>query len=253
MVLQRSKWEPRGSEEIRMIRFKPLMLGFAALGLAGPGGVEAQGSPATDAAPEQRSFCFRGGRRAECATFLVTELQGNAPLAQTTRRLVDIDGEVTDKRLFDKKQVQWEVGALHNLSDRWAVGATARVGNGTTHVITGATARARRWLSEDFAVDVAAGATFREVESTVTLAGGTGLVTDARLNFRDDAYVGLRFEQISLPALTGPEGRFDSGGEQRALSLLLGMGSEWGVGGTVLIGLGAAALVALLAGGGVGS
>jgi hypothetical protein len=64
-----------------------------------------------------------------------------------------------------------------------------------------------------------------------------GFVGDARLNFRDDAYVGLRYEHVPLATSTGPEGGFDAGGEQRALSLLLGVGSEWAVGGSAAVGL----------------
>jgi hypothetical protein len=218
-----------------------------ALGSAAPAAARAQDAPS--AAPA-RSFCFSGARRPECGTFLVTELQGNAPLGQTSRTLESYDGTVMEKQLFEK-QVQWEIGVLHNVSDDWALGASTRVGSGTPHVITAATARARRWLSDDLAVEASAGATFRTVESTVSLGTGIGLVTDARLNFRDDVHVGLRFEQIPLAAQTGPEGRFDEGGDQRALSLLVGLGSEWGLGGTALLGLGAAALAIFVSAAGV--
>jgi len=105
-------------------RFGPLMIALA-LGSAAPAAARAQDAPS--AAPA-RSFCFSGARRPECGTFLVTELQGNAPLGQTSRTLESYDGTVMEKQLFEK-QVQWEIGVLHNVSDDWALGASTRVGS----------------------------------------------------------------------------------------------------------------------------
>ena len=66
----------------------------------------------------------------------------------------------------------------------------------------------------------------------------------ARLNFGDDVYAGVRLEDVSLDPFRGSDGSYDPGGRPVAASILLGLGSEWAVGGSAVLG---AALLLLLA------
>ena len=132
---------------------------------------------------------------------------------------------------------------MHNVSDRWAVGGTARLGSGSTGAVTALNARARRWMSDVVAVDMSAGASF--TSDRYPDGPKADFTADVRLNFRDDAYVGLRYDQVRLSAID-QEWSFDAGGEQRALSLMAGVGSEWALGGSAALGLGMVLLISLV-------
>jgi hypothetical protein len=195
----------------------------------------------TARAPAPREFCFDGGRLPKCRTFVIAEMQGVMRLAQTSRLVRwndDSQYPAQPVSVWDEDGLQWEVGLMHNVSERWALGGAARLGDGSTGALTGLTARARRWMSDEVAVDMSAGATFVAASSPGDYTKKTGFSGDARLNFSDDAYFGLRYEQVPIGAKPGPYGGFDAGGEQRALSLLLGVGSEWAVAGSAALGLG---------------
>ena len=209
----------------------------AAALLALPAAVAGQDS-AWARAPEP--FCFNGGPRSECGTFVIAEMQGVMPLAQSSQLVKWNDDPSYPAQPITAygDELQWEVGVMHNVSERWALGGAARLGPGSTGALTGLSARARRWLTDDVAVDLSAGATFRAVSEPGAYGERAGLMGDARLNFKDDAYLGLRFEQLRIRGGSGPYGGFDAGGEQRALSLLLGVGSEWALGGSAALGVG---------------
>jgi hypothetical protein len=218
-----------------MTRFR-IRAALAAAALTAPSMVAGQDSVA--ASRPAAEFCFNGGSRSECGTFVIAEMQGVMRLAQTTRTVSWNDDMPASPVESYEDELQWEVGLMHNVSDRWALGGAARLGPGSTGALTGLSARARRWLSDDVAVDLSAGATFRALSAPGDYRERAGVVGDARLNFRDDAYVGLRYEQLPVQRGAGPYGGFDAGGEQRALSLLLGVGSEWAVAGSAALGLG---------------
>jgi hypothetical protein len=187
------------------------------------------------------SFCFNGARRSKCATFVIAEMQGSTPLIRSTREVSWGGGPRIEEAFFGER-LQWELGLMHNVSDRWAVGGAARLGSGSSGAVTALSARARRWMSDVVAVDVSAGAGF----TTDSYPSGpkAHFTADARLNFRDDAYVGLRFDQLRL-AETNSEWAYDAGGQQRALSLLAGVGSEGALGGSAAAGLGLILLLSL--------
>lgn len=212
-----------------------LAAGGSALGVGD--GLSAQ---EPDAAPA--SFCFNGAPRSACGTFLVVEVQGVLPIVQTSRRVHWYGGYTAEERSFGDR-LQWELGLMHNVGDRWAVGGAARLGPGSTGALTGLTLRARHWVEENMGVDLAAGAGFHHLNTPGRYGRSVGFVADGRLNFRDDAYVGLRLEQFGLEPWTEMEAS-DPGGTQRAVSLLLGAGSEWAVAGSAALG---AALLFLLA------
>ncbi len=220
------------------IRF-PALVGFPALVAALLLALAVPRAWAQEVAP--RAFCFNGASLSACRTFLVVEMQGVLPLVQTTREVAWFEGYAHEERAFTDN-LQWELGLMHNVGDGWAVGGAARLGPGSTGALTGLTLRARRWLSPDVGLDLAAGVSFRAINSPGRSGRSAGLLADARLNFNDDAYAGLRFEQFSLDPYADSY-TFDPGGPQRAVSLLLGVGSEWAVGGSAAVG---AALLLLL-------
>jgi hypothetical protein len=187
-------------------------------------------APATLSA--QKTLCLNGSPLPECSSFLIVELQGVAPVIQTSRPVRYFEGAAIEENAFGDYP-QWELGMMRNVGDRWALGGAARIGPGGTGFLTGLTARGRRWLTSDLGVDVSAGATFHS-----NGYGGrkTGPLADVRLNFRDDLYAGVRYESIYIDPIH-LEHQDDPGGRQHALSLLLGMGSEWAMGGSAAMGL----------------
>jgi hypothetical protein len=195
----------------------------------------------TAQAPQPREFCFDGGRLPRCRTFVIAEMQGVMRLAQSSRLVRWTDDDQYPAQpvtAWDEDGLQWELGVMHNVSDRWALGGAARLGDGSTGALTGLTARGRRWVTDKIGVDASAGVTFVSASSPGDYGRKIGFSGDARLNFSDDAYFGLRYEQVPMKRGSGPNGGFDAGGEQRALSLLLGVGSEWAVAGSAALGLG---------------
>lgn len=194
----------------------------------------------------QRSVCVNGAPKDECSSFLILEAGGLLPVAQSTRGVTwaPNDGPVEQTAFGDR--LRWEVGMMKNVNGRWAVGAAANLGSGSGGALTGLTARGRRWLSPDLGLDVSAGASFQQRSSGARRADPTA---DVRLNFRDDLHVGVRWEQIVLDPFRGVDSAGqvyfdDPGGRQHALSLILGVGSEWAIGGSAALG---AALLAWLA------
>lgn len=204
------------------------------------------GAPAAAQEPEPparpRTICLNGAPLPDCSTFVLVEMQGVLPVLRDTRTVRWSGGMEFEESPFAER-LQWELGLMHNVSERWALGGTARLGSGSTGALTGLTVRARRWLAPDLGLDVSTGATFVTLSTPGRWGRGTGFLADARLVFQDDLYAGLRFERFGVDPFTGPEDRYDPGGSQDALSLLLGVGSEWALGGSAALGI---ALVVLL-------
>lgn len=213
---------------------------LTALGFAGGAAAAAQEPYPSDAT---RTLCLNGAPRPACATFLIVEVQGVLPVLRSTRSVRWFAGHQAEVSPFGDR-LQWELGLMHNVSDRWALGGAVRLGEGSTGVLTGLTVRARRWLSADLGLDLSAGAAFVAPSSPGDDGRITGFLADARLNFADDVYAGLRYERADVAPFDGPDGFYDPGGSPDALSLLLGLGSEWAIGGSAALGL---ALVILLA------
>ncbi len=201
------------------------------------------GLAAQEATSRPRTLCWDGAPLPACATFLVTEVQGVLPLLRSTRSVRWSPDYPIEETPYEER-LQWELGLMHNVSEDWAVGGAVRLGAGSTDVLTGLTARARRWLAPDLGLDVSAGAIFLADNGPGHYGRATGLMADARLNFGDDVYAGVRFEEVSLDPFRGSDGSYDPGGRPVAASILLGLGSEWAVGGSAVLG---AALLLLLA------
>ncbi len=196
------------------------------------------------AAPSTRlsaqTLCLNGSPPPKCSNFLIVEMAGVLPVAQTTRTITYPGYPSIDVNAFDER-LQWELGAMRNLNARWAVGGSARLGTGSSGALVGLEARARRRFDPLFSLDMSGG-----IGYVVANAGPRRVapVVDARVNFRDDFFVGLRYEQAPLSRSFQPGIYDDPGGRQHAVSLLLGTGSEWTLGGTALLAAGIALLLA---------
>jgi hypothetical protein len=147
----------------------------------------------------QKTLCFNGSRLPVCSNFLIVEMQGVLPAAQTSRTITWVGGEAIDRTTFDDR-LEWHLGLMHNVGERWAVGGAVGVGTGAANALTSLTARGRRWITDDVALDVGGGVLFGPQE----VGGGTrnGTLVDARLNFNDDVYGGVRWEQMNVRPAT---------------------------------------------------
>jgi hypothetical protein len=223
-----------------MIRSHALLT-LAAAWLALPAALAGQD---TTQAHAPKAFCFSGAPRAKCRTFVIAEMQGSAPLFQSMRTVSWTPDEEPEQLGFFDERLEWEVGLMRNVSDRWALGGSVRLASADGGALQALTARARRWMSDEVAVDLSAGAHF--IERIYPEPRQAELTADARLNFRDKAYVGLRYDQATVVPSTNDWGGFDEGGDQRALSLLAGVGSDWALGGSAAAGLGLILLAGLV-------
>lgn len=142
-------------------------------------------------------FCYRGRPRPDCATFLVSEFLVGSRNAES---------QYAETRLI----LQWEYGLMTNVSDRSALGGTvlgAVSGSGGRLAFK---ARYRRWLTPEWALDVAPG--------LVVVAGSGGQAADLRgpgfsghlaIMWKDYAGVALVYEAIpfreALTEFTGTD------------------------------------------------
>ena len=154
-------------------------------------------TPHTAKAPD--SFCWRGKPLSRCRTFMLFELSAPRHLAGTT-----IDPAVTAHGYGYKRwdqglasQFLYDVGAMVNVGDRSAIGGTLTAGlivddPGRPSVL-GATARYRRWLTNDISADAGAGVLRMPVGIAVQQSYGVvrrsverpALAADVRLGFGD--------------------------------------------------------------------
>jgi hypothetical protein len=174
-------------------------------------------------------LCFKGGSRATCSSFVVAEMGVTLPLASSPK------GPTYEERSIFDKQLEWQLGVMTNVGDRWAIGPTVGLGSGAGSPVTSLTMRARRWVAPSIALDQSAGAILRTVGGDWS-DGLKGARADARLNFADDAFLGVRYERIGVdvPAYR-PFGWPYAKGTHRATSVLLGLGGDWALGGTIVV------------------
>jgi hypothetical protein len=143
-----------------------LAMGVAlVLSLAGP----LRGQQAAPATGIPKALCFRGRPVPNCRSFLVTEFD----LA------------------FTEGWARWELGAMHNVGPRSAVGGSLLLRAANDSSAFGVKARFRRWLSRVVALDVSSG---------ILVAGpGTapGFASHVGLGIGD--LVGLSIEAETVP------------------------------------------------------
>lgn len=116
---------------------------FAALLLLSPGAALAQEKEAPAQPPEvPMTLCFRSKPAAWCRAFVLTEVGYNS--------------EHYGPRPYAESAIQYEAGAMLNVTPRDAVGGTI-VFDGPHGENWGATARYRRWITYGMALDVSPG------------------------------------------------------------------------------------------------
>ena len=116
---------------------------FAALILLAPGAALAQEKEAPAQPPEvPTTLCFRSKPAAWCRAFILTE--------------VGINSDDYGQRNYTSHRIQYEAGAMLNISERDAVGGTV-VFDGPHGENWGVAARYRRWITYGMALDVSPG------------------------------------------------------------------------------------------------
>ena len=170
--------------------------------------------------------CFRGGPLPRCRSFWITE----AGYTARVTRAEDPSTTANQRNVLASA----ELGGMRNLSPKFALGASASVGL-LSHLYLAVKPRARFWINQSTALDVAPG---------LTLAGGGGPVrftADATVMFNDR--IGITVQSFVLPVTTyGQNGAVTT---RQKLSLYAGLrlASKLGVYGAAADGV---ALVALI-------
>lgn len=212
-------------------------MAVAGLLLAFPGGASAQ----------EQVGCFRGKALPECRSFWIVEMQGLIPLVQNTRTVTSGGGGyeyVYREKAFDN-QVEWNVGHMVNVGEKWAVGGVITVGTGGTDPLTGIRVRGRRWLGKDLSLEMEAGVLSSDAAWDAPRVFN-GWTSDLRLNIRDQGSFFLRYDGVSVPAQSYPyNNHFDPGAVHHGLSLGASAGSVPALVGTGAVGVLYAVLLAL--------
>lgn len=195
----------------------------AAVAMLAAGLMMATASPA---AAQEQLGCFRGKPLPDCKTFWIVEMQGLIPLAQNTRTVTSGgDYAYTYQAKAFENQVEWNVGHMVNVGDKWAVGGAITVGTGGHDPFTGLRVRGRRWLGKDLSVEIEAGVLSSDAAWDAT-GVFNGWTSDVRLNIRDQGSFFLRYDGVTVPEQSYPYNNFfDPGATHHGLSLGASAGS----------------------------
>ena len=226
---------------------------FVLLGVVPAIPSSAQGS--RDADGRQQIGCFRGRPLPACKTFWIVEMQGSSPVAQTSRTVrFDSDPERSGSPQFFEDHlttfdsvIEWNLGHMANLGDKYALGGVVTVGSGNGDALSGLKVRLRRWLSSDFSVEAEAGAFWSDAGGMrrSDAIGGTAAL---RFNIRDQGAIYLRWDVLPVLEESQPWGYYDPGGTQHALSVGLSAGSVPALIGTGALGVTWLVLLAIIVG-----
>jgi len=201
----------------------------------------------TAAAAQEQIGCFRGKPLPDCKTFWIVEMQGVVPMVQSTRTVSSGSGSdnyTYQVEAFDNA-VEWNVGHMVNVGDRWAVGGVVTVGSGGRDVLTGLRMRGRRWLKEDLSLELEAGVLSSEAAYN-SQSRFNGWTSDLRLNIRDQGSFFVRYDGVSVPAALYPyNDYFDPGGVHHGFSFGASAGSVPALVGTGALGILYAVLIGL--------
>ena len=129
--------------------------------------------------------CWQGAPRPTCGGFVIVEMQGVLPLAQSQRGQTGSGLETFDS------QLEWNVGYLGNVGNRWAVGATVSLGTGAGGVLTGLRARARRWLGPQHSLELEGG--MLRTQAMFQPGDLTGVTAGVRFNVADRGSLFVRW------------------------------------------------------------
>lgn len=138
------------------------------------------------------NFCWRGKALPACRSFALFELEGGLAVASTT--FVHESSVVTTEYPAFVNELKWHLGAMRNLTDEWALGATLSLGSGSPSAVTGIRVRARRWLNPPMSAELEAGAVDTGINDRFGSGVGWGPTVGARLNMGDHLSVFTRWE-----------------------------------------------------------
>ncbi len=194
-----------------------------------------------DSEGRQQIGCFRGRPLPACKSFWIFEMQGSAPLAQTSRTIrfySDPDrtgfGRLSEyPRTAFESVLEWNLGHMVNMGSTYAIGGVVTGGTGNGDPLTGLKLRVRRWLHSDLSLEAEGGLLWNDANGggPSSTVGGTAAL---RLNIRDQGTFYLRWDMLPIAARSGsfydPGDRsrgslLDSSGTQHALSIGVGTGS----------------------------
>ena len=194
---------------------------------------------------------FRGAPKSRCETFLLTEV--GLTRRVTGSPLSDGRGRnAHDLDMNDLKEGQtFEVGAMSNLNNRWALGGTLFIDNNAGVPRAGLKPRPRRWLGGPFSIDFSAGALVSadgSREATAYRATGVdGTIEKIRVRATSPAWmVEAALNMADYGAFTasyGPQ-QWESIGTDSSLRAGWKLGSYAAVGAIVAAGIGALILLA---------
>ena len=140
-------------------------------------------------------------------------------------------------------ELNWHLGAMRNLSDEWAVGATLSMGSGSPSPLTAVRARARRWLKPAMSAELEAGVVDTGINHRFGSGFGWGPTFGGRLNFGDHVSVFTRWEGVYAQAGSDSYEFHRQAGIHQGLYVGASGGSTVAVAGTAV--LGAIALLAV--------
>ena len=210
-------------------------------------GVAAVAQEVGSAGEDPRVACFRGRPLPACKSFWIIEMQGHAPLIQTSRTVTYTPGYPLRQTAFGS-ELEWNLGHMVNLGPSWALGGVVTAGTGAGEAFTGLKLRARRWMSPNISVE-AEGGLLRTDGNGALYPNENGVTADVRLNIRDYGSFYVRWDGVSVPARRyGPDGSDDPGGFHQALSVGVGLGSLPALVGTGALGLGYIILLGIFLG-----
>lgn len=168
------------------------------------------GPPATalqgQTVPEEvvDAICWRGKALPACRSFALFELEGALAVASTAL-IHESDVVTTDYPAFEN-ELKWHLGAMRNLTEEWALGATVSLGTGSPSPLTGIRFRARRWLSPPVSAELEVGGVDTGINDRFGSGFGWGPTVGVRLNGGDHFSIFTRWE--SAYAQAGADGHF---------------------------------------------
>lgn len=179
------------------------------------------------------AFCWRGKALPACRGFALFELEGAYALASTS--VVHESSNVTTEYLVFRNELKWHLGAMRNLSEEWALGATVSLGTGSPSPLTGIRVRARRWLDPAGSAEFEAGVVDTGINDRFGSGFGWGPTVGARLNMADRLSVFTRWEGVYAQA--GSDNHFErEAGFHHGLYVGASAGSTVAVAGTAVLG-----------------
>lgn len=203
-----------------------LALSVSALAVTGVAGQTAAGE-----APA--AFCWQGQALPACRGFVIFELEGAWAVASTT--VVHESSAASTEYPVFRDELKWHLGAMRNVSEDWALGATLSLGTGSPGPLTGIRVRARRWLRPPMSAELELGAVDTGINDRFGSGSGWGPTFGARLNMRDQVSVFARWEGAYAEA--GSDTYFErEAGFHQGLYVGASAGSMVALGGTVVLG-----------------